>query len=253
MQLVSLLRVVILTLRVSDSAMFMQREGLHQQTETARNDLFAISIGLQAYPTITRRFIVLVPPAMTDDKMLLRTVWAMAKPDAIPILYLGLAGRSAPEEDETRMCLATLASLTRDDQVDAQTYIAREANWLNAVRRLWRPGDVVICQAEQMTMQHLFGWQPLWKRLEQCLGVPVYIVAGAASSRQLLRREEAARSARLRKLLSSFLASMFIVAGSFYVQLRIDWAYAGVLRTALWCISGVVEAGLLGIWNIWSA
>lgn len=229
--------------------MFMQREELQQGTCTTQNELYAISNSLQPYPPIIRRFIVLVPPALVNVTALLRTVWALASPDATSILFLGLAGRYAPDEDETRLCLATLASLTRDDQVDVQTYIARETDWLNALRRVWRAGDVVICQAEQMTSRGIFGWQPLWQRIEHSLGTPVYVVAGAISPQQLIAHERAARAERLRRLFSSTLASMLIVAGFFYIQLRIDLAYSGILRAALWCISGVVEAGLIGIWN----
>lgn len=230
--------------------MFMQREALQQVTCTTQKDLFAISNRLQPYPPITRRFIVLVPAALVDIAAMLHTIWAMARPDATSVLFLGLVGRSAPEEDEMRLCLATLASLTRDDQVDAQTHIARETDWVNAVRQVWRPGDVVICQAEQMISRGLLGWRPLWQSIENSLAVPVYIVSGVVSPQQFVMRARAARTERVKRLLSSTLASMLIVAGFFYVQFHIDLVFSGVLRAALLCMSGVLEAGLLGMWNM---
>lgn len=230
--------------------MFTQREALQQVTCTTQNDLFAISNRLQPSPSFIQRYIVLLPTALVDIAALLHTVWAMARPEATSVLFLGLVGRYAAEEDEMRLCLATLASLTRDDQVDVQTHIVRETDWMNAVRHVWRPGDVVICQAEQMIPRGLFAWRPLWQSIERSLGVPVYIVSGVVSPQQLVVREQVMRMERVKRLLFNALACVLIVAGFFYMQLRIDMVFSGIFRAALLCISGVLEAGLLGAWNM---
>jgi hypothetical protein len=230
--------------------MYMQLEGLQKEVCTNQNDLFAVSSRLPPYPRSAQRFIVLVPPVQVVTDALVHAIWALAAPDATPVLYLGLVDHRASEEDSTRLCLATLASLTRDEQVDVQTFIARETNWMDAVRRVWRPGDVVICQAEQMIPVFMFGRWPLWRRIESDLKEPVYVVSGVVSAQQLNVRERAERVARGKHVLSSVLPSMLILAGFFYAQLRIDLMFSSVLRTALLCVSGVLEAGLIGMWSM---
>jgi hypothetical protein len=229
--------------------MFKQREGRQSVACSAQSDLFEVSNRLQLYPPITRRFIVLVPTAQVDTDALVHAIWALAMPDATPVLYLGLVGHRAIEEDKTRLCLATLASLTRDDHVNVQIHIARETNWIDAVRQVWRLGDVVICQAEQMIPLRVFGRWPLWQGMESSLKEPVFIVSGIVSPQQLMAHERAERVAFGKRLLSGALPQMLIVAGFFYAQLRIDLMYSSILRTALLCASGVLEASLIGFWN----
>ena len=215
-----------------------------------QNDLFAFSYRLEPSPLIIRRFIVLVPTTLVDISALLHAIWAMTWPDTTSVLFLGLVGRDPRQEDETRLCLATLASMTRDDQVDMRTHIVCENDWVNAVRRVWRPGDVVICQAEQMILRGILGRRLLWQSIENRLGVPVYIISELVSPQQLLIQEQAERAERIKKLLSGMLAPMLMVAVFFYAQLRIDLMFSGILRAALLCMSGVLEAGLIGMWNM---
>jgi hypothetical protein len=87
--------------------------------------------------------------------------------------------RSAADEALVRRRLASLAALTRDEQVVVRTRLATEQTWLAAARAVQRPGDEWACAAgEAAPRWGLFGRRPLSEALAAGLGQPVHALGG---------------------------------------------------------------------------
>ncbi len=184
-----------------------------------------------------RRLVVLVPAADVDEVELARRIWELAAPSGLAVLFLGLCAQIA-EEPAMQRRLVTLASLTRDARIPLETRIEFGRDWLRRIKPIHRPGDVIICHAEQTTgLRH----RPLSRALES-LGGPVWTLAGFYSS----------RDASPHGPLSGVVfwgVSMVILAAFFWLQVRMvrlddDWAHNLLLY-----LSVLAESGLLWLWQ----
>jgi hypothetical protein len=188
-----------------------------------------------------RRLIVLVPALDVDEAAVARRIWELAAPAGLAVLFLGLCAGSSQEPGMQRR-LVTLASLTRDARIQLETRLEFGRNWLRWIRAVYRPGDVIVCDAEQLSGR---GSKPLRQRI-QALGAPVWTLAGLYPPGGATRPSGPAE-------LVFWVVSLAILAGFFWMQIRIvrlheDWA-----DNMLLYLSAVVETGLLWAWHHFSA
>jgi len=191
-----------------------------------------------------RRLMVLIPDQDTDETELARRIWALASPRGLAVVYLGL-NRDFATESRARRRLATLAAVTRDDRVNVQTRLEVGVDWMRAVRALWRSGDLVVCHAEQMVRAGGLWRKPLGQALVSDLKAPVYLFSGFYSELPM-------PSASLTARALSWLIPLAILVGFFLIQVQIDQAVTGWLRTTLLSLSVVAEFGMVLIWNRFS-
>jgi hypothetical protein len=184
-----------------------------------------------------RRLVVLVPAVDVDEVELARRIWEIAAPPGLAVLYLGLCASTA-EEPAMQRRLITLASLTRDVRLPLETRIEFGRDWLRRIKPIHRPGDVIICHAEQHTG---LGHRPLSRALRS-LGGPVWTLAGFYPSHDTTPHG----------LLSEVIfwgVSVAILVAFFWLQVRIvrlhdDWAHNLLLY-----LSVLAEGGLLWLWQ----
>lgn len=188
----------------------------------------------------TRRLVILVPDNELDEQGLSTQVWQMASRGALEVLFLSL-----PPEPETeaylRCRLSGIAAMTRDDQVPVSLSVSPEKSWLEAVERVWQPGDLLVCFRNQTVNSRFIGRTSLGARLCEALGTPVYCMNSL----------QVGPSQRLLKLKSEWIAwtAFLLSLGAFaWIQLQISAAFAGGLWTLFMAISVLVEAGIL--WQI---
>lgn len=195
-------------------------------------------------PTLppTRRFVVLVPDQKTDDIELARRIWTMASPHGRAVLFLALC-RDRRDESSLRRRLATLAAVTRDDQVHVQIKLTFDTNWLPAVKGLWSPGDLVVCHAEQSVSE---AWglrhKPLAQALVSTLNTPVCQLSGfypALSTRPI----------RPMTQLLAWSIPIGIIASFALIQVQFEQALTGGIRTLGLCLSVIVEFGCIWVWH----
>lgn len=188
-----------------------------------------------------RRLVVLVPDTDVDESELATRIWSLASPRGLAVLYLGMI-RDVRAESLTRRRLITLAAITRDDWAHVETRLELEGNWIQIVRRIWEPGDLIICHAEQA----LSGWSLNRKSLAQslvaALNTPVYVLSGFYAG---LPTEQPRWLARL----LAWLPPLVILVIFFMLQVRITRGTTGWVQTALLCLSVIVEFGLIGAWE----
>ena len=187
-----------------------------------------------------RRLIVLVPDEDTDKAELARRIWTLASPRGLAVLFLGFS--SSPDtEYRARRRLAALAAMTRDDRVAVETRLEFASDWLQVVKSHHRPGDLVICHAEQSVGR--WGMRrPLSQSLTSALNAPVLALSG-------FYPEMPTPSSGFVTWLVSWGIPLAIVAGFFWLQVYLDQALQGGVKLVLLCFSIVVEFSLLALLN----
>jgi hypothetical protein len=196
-----------------------------------------------------RRIVVLVPSQGVDQIALARKVWALAAPPPLKVIFLGVERRASQQDTGLRLRLITLASMTRDEQVEVETHIEPGGNWVRAVRRVWQPGDIVIGHEGQRVWLPGYGAQPLNQVIEAALGIPVFMLTGVYSGERSTLDWSVAFFRRAPRLLLRTLP-LFIICAFLYMQVRIDLTTAGFMRTTLLAFVAVTALGLLGAWAV---
>lgn len=193
-----------------------------------------------------QRLIVLIPDAEVNETEMARRIWRLASPRQLAVVYLGLTPDPLTEAPARRR-LTTLAAVTRDEWVNVQTRLVIGSDWCRAVQACWRPGDLVVCQAEHMVPGGFLGiWRrPLGQRLVNALRAPVYLLTGLYES---LPMPPARRQARL----LSWSIPLLTLIIFFMLQVEIDHQMTGWLRTTVLTASVTLEFGLMGLWNKFS-
>jgi hypothetical protein len=191
------------------------------------------------------RLIVLVPDQGADGNELARQVWTLAAPCELSVLFVCVPGTDGNRESAARLRMATMASLIRDERVEVSTQVISRTSWVNAVRRLWQPGDMVLCCAEQMVQTFASGRRRLCQVLEFALDVPVFVLTGLYTEPPHLKASGDGIPSRI--LYWASLAA--IMAIFFFVEVQIDQQMAGLARTALMLLAGLVELGVIVVWS----
>jgi hypothetical protein len=108
-------------------------------------------------------------------------------------------------------------SVNQDARVSAQAKVEIGTNWVEAVKRNYQAGDMIVCFAEQRAgLLH----KPLSQILESNLKVPLYILSG-------LSPLEPSVSSWVPQA-AAWAGSIGVIAGAFLLQSRIvlmpqDW------------------------------
>jgi hypothetical protein len=187
-----------------------------------------------------RRLIVLVPELDLDETALARRIWNLAAPNKLAVLYLALSP-SAADEPHARRQLATLAALTRDEQVTVNTALAVETDWVSALRPLQRSGDLAVCHLEQ-TAPSWRGAQPLGQALCQSLRIPVHLLEGFYAG-------DPAKATHPAPPLMFWGGAVVILACAFWLEVQISTLPKNWVEGALMAFAVVAECGLIGWWS----
>jgi len=184
------------------------------------------------------RLLMLVPDGPLPTLELAQRLWHLAAPGGWTVLLLGLV--AAPERElPLRRALALLGAHTRHGPVAVSTRVVVAADWLAALRLLWRPGDLVVCFDGQPLQPRQRRQPPLPGAVQAALDVPVYVLAEA------LPMAGPSGPAAARAWLWT-LASLAVIAGFFVLQAWIQQHAPGVASPLLG-LSVLFEFGLLGI------
>lgn len=182
------------------------------------------------------RLIVLVP-ADANYSALTRRIWQLAIATGKHILFLSLC-QDAAEEPSLRRQLVTVSALVGDGKVSTEAKVEIGTNWVDLVKAHYQAGDVIVCFAEQRA--GLFH-RPLSQILESNLHASVYILSG-------LYPQSTSRSNWLSQIIV-WMGSFGILAGFFWLQVRISQLPKDPAQTALLILSAAVEIWLIWVWN----
>jgi hypothetical protein len=182
------------------------------------------------------RLIVLVPTDW-DSRAVTRRLWKLGRTLGAHIQFLGLC-KEAEQEPGLRRGLVTMASLLQDDGVCVDVKVEFGTDWVEAVKRNYQPGDMIVCFAEQRAglLQ-----RPLSQILRSNLKATVYILSGSYP-------QPPTRPPWLSQIMA-WIGPLAIIVLAFLLQVRItslpqDWA-----QTSLLILSVMGEVWLIWFWN----
>ena len=187
-----------------------------------------------------RRLVVLLPDADVDEAGLAAFIWSMAKERALEVLLLGTLPRPR-EQYRARRRLVTIAAITRDDTVHVDIELLPELSWEQAVRRVWQPGDLIVCHSELTETGGLIA-RPLAQSLLHSLAAPVYLVSGFYPE---LLEERVSGLVRL----GEWIPPAVIMVAFFGLQVRLAQATAGNLQTIALVLTVLFEFLLIAAWE----
>jgi hypothetical protein len=193
-----------------------------------------------ASPAPPARRLIILAPQGSPAEPLARAAWALASPAGLDILFLGLARAGSRDYAYCRY-LATLAAMTRGNQVAVDVLLAEQKDWIEAVDAVFRSGDLVICHSEQQLTGRFGRGRSLAWELTRHLQTPVGALSG------IFPRQPSELSLRLWRTLHDIIA-LAIVALFFLVEVQIEQLPRNALFYFLYVLVVTVEIGLLFIW-----
>ncbi len=188
-------------------------------------------------PGPARRLLVLMPDPEADSVNAARRVWELASFLKGRVQLLGLC-HDEVQEASLRRRMVTLAAMVAVENRPVESRVEFGRDWLDAVRKNWQEGDVVICFAGQPAG---LGRRSLGELLESNLNVTVHVLDGVYPA-------ETPRPQWLTNLLG-WGGSLGLIAGFLWLQVGLaglskDWAH-----TALMYLSILLEIGAVWGWN----
>lgn len=183
----------------------------------------------------SHRLIVLIS-ADSDYATATRRIWKLATETASDVQLLGLS-KDSNQEFALRRDMATMSALIQDPKISVETKVEIGNNWLNAVKRNYQEGDMIVCLAEQPIG---IRRRPFSEILESNFKAPVYILSDLRSSQ---------KQSNVFSRMIAWFGFLGIIAGFFVVQAKLiqlpdDW-----FRTLLSIVLLIFEFWLLWVWN----
>jgi hypothetical protein len=123
------------------------------------------------------------------------------------------------------------------------TVVAHGRTWAKAIFPLWKPGDLIVCHAEQTLKVGFSKRQALHVGLVSEFHRPVYVLSG------LYTETKTPRSKWLGQI-PYWLILLTIIAGFFLIESRVDQAGTGWMEKTIFGLLFLIEVGLIWIWNL---
>jgi hypothetical protein len=192
-------------------------------------------------PAPAGRLIVVVTEGDREQLDSSSLIWGWAIETHSNVLLVGLLMH---EETESllRRHLVSLAAAVHDNRVLAEIHIEPWQAWIDGVKAVWRPGDQLACYEGQDGNE---SSQSLADILRSTFDAPVHLLPATI---EMPRGQRSGIGNAV-----SLSGSIAVLAGFFFLQVRIvEWLHNWA-QTALLAGSVVVEFGLVWIWDALTA
>ena len=203
------------------------------QTEVSPSDSLAVH---HMAAMSAGRLLVLVPPEF-DDGAATRRIWELARATGRSVKLLSLC-KDRVKEASLRRQLVMMSALVGHGGIAIEAKVEIGANWVEALKRNYQTGDIIVCFAEQRVG---FLNRPLNQILEEDLDMPIVILSGLypqyRSRLNLLSR------------ISLWTGLISIITGAFFLQIQITALLRGWEQTTLLIFSVIAEFSLIWGWN----
>jgi len=182
-----------------------------------------------------RRLIVLLPTDI-DYSTATRQIWELTNATGVRVQLLGLC-EERDQEPALRRTLVSMASLLQGSKICAEAKVDVGTNWMAVVKSNYRPGDAIVCFAEQRTglLQ-----RPLSQVLESNFNATIYILSSPAP--QKFQSNALSR-------VTAWLGFIAIIIGFGVLQANIVQLPKGWLQSVLLTLSVFPEFLLIWLWN----
>ena len=185
---------------------------------------------------LARRLIVLIPDMELDHIPAMGRIWELANAQHAHVLLLSLC-KDAKQESSLRRSLITMSAMVQDGYIPAEVKVEMRTNWVDIVKRIYEPGDMIVCFAEQRAgvLQ-----KPLSQILQSDLKIPVYVLSGLYQPKPRWS---------LLSQITAWMGFLGILAGFFVLQINIIQSSKGGLESILLILSLIPEYWLIIFWN----
>lgn len=196
-----------------------------------------VHAGANTASTSAERLVVPLFDSDFDIGQLAQRIYRLATPMGSKVLLVGISPDHL-EEATIRRQLVTLAALIQDRSVFVDVLVLGGVSWMKKMEEVIWPGDMIVIQAnEELSIKGRSINQQLASRFQ----APIYILSSLKSARY--------KHAGLLSQLILWLGAVAIMAGFFWMQVKIDQLPTDWAHTTLLLVSVIVEFGLLLLWN----
>ena len=182
------------------------------------------------------RLIVLVP-ADLEYGPATRRIWELAVVTGRRVQLLSLC-QDLVEESSLRRQLILMSALVGDMRISTEAKVEVGVNWVDAAKRNYQTGDIIVCFAEHHDGLFL---RPLHQLLEANLDAPVTILS------RLYRQEYAGSNPVSQAIL--WTGWLGIIAGFFVLQSWITLLSNDWTQTISLILTVMFEFWLILVWN----
>jgi len=188
-----------------------------------------------------KRLIVILPEYLAGNLELANKVYWMGIREHREILYLTLV-----DELERRLTvsrsMATMRALTTGNGMPVTAVLIETSSWMNALKGIFHPGDVIVCQDEQTVKDGLFRTLPLRDFLIESFQTTVFPLSGFYQPQKLQVKTW------VREIVF-WTGALILMAGFFTIDIHFARLATGMARTALGIMGIVLELGAILAWS----
>jgi hypothetical protein len=188
-----------------------------------------------------KRLVVLVPNQDIDVATFSRKIWSLAFPDRLGILLITLPTESDYLLTAERR-LTTIAAMLRDPRLHIETQVFPSRSWLKIARQVWKPGDLLVCPAEQAISTGIGKRSALALALASTFKAPVYRLKG-------FYQQPKAGIPNWIKTIPYWVVLLATIAGFFKFEAVVDASVKGWVGRILLLIIVAIEIGLIYLWT----
>lgn len=171
------------------------------------------------------RLVVLVPECLVSNIDMMNRIYQMATREQREVFYLVLVDGDTEILAATRSA-ATLKALVSGGRFSSASRVVQASRWLSALREIYRPGDVVVCHAEQQVRSGLFHTVPADAFLRAEFHVPVRVISGFYHPVRAQIQEWLAGAV--------YWAGVLAIVGTFFfLEISLDQSVHGAARNLL--------------------
>ena len=185
------------------------------------------------------RFVILVPNGSFSISNLSFTIGQFTLPGTS---LLFVAKPTEPDQELT-ICrqLALLVNMADFPGLQVRSRVIKNGSWQEAVKEIWREGDLIICLEDHKVRQNLLGSIPLGREIFSTQQVPVLILQDI----HILGQSAFQKVVREIVTWALFLGIILLFS---MLQIQIDHANSGWQWSVLECMTVIVE--IYVIWKI---
>ncbi len=189
------------------------------------------------------RLVVLVPNQDFSEFWLGKRIWSLVPHYARKKVLLVAQAPDKECQPEAQRRLIYLASIMSDTCFEITTQTSKGRNWINTLKGIVQPGDVIISPKGLAVKSWNHENTPLENRLVEALDMPVYVISGFCLP------EEQQKSRKFMFQAFFWMVLIAIFAGGFVLEMDIGQTTTGWVRDVLFCIVLTFEIVLIYSWN----
>ncbi|MHB0988115.1 MAG: hypothetical protein ACYC3P_05535 [Bellilinea sp.] len=187
------------------------------------------------------RLIVLLPESLTENLEFAQKIHWMAARAQNDVLYLALLDN--PDNSLTaQRGIATMKAATESNLIRVGSVLAPTARWFEKLQEVLRPGDTLVCHAEQEVKQGFLKTVAMPEYLAGILTAPVVTVEGFYFPQRVMIKGWISG-------LLFWLGALVILAGFTFLELQADTAFPGFAHKLVLGAVLLVEFGAFWLWS----